>query len=118
MFAEGFEEPVFVSIDDPVLSLACRQWQENEINLLAYKEKGARWVLLGQEPETGCYIVLRAKEFEGMEKATYWKIRQAKEKLQSAFFDMDDAPKNMRDEIKIMGKRLEEIEKEVNELVG
>lgn len=117
MFVEGKEGPIFLPVDDPLVKMACRQWAGNRETLALYLQQGRNAVLIGQDHETGDYIILQPKEKANMDKAVYWKLRQANEKLQAAYFDMDDAPKAMRDEIKIMSKRLAELVNEVNALV-
>lgn len=117
MFAEGEDGPCYVPINALVVKLAASQWSENRDSLNGYLQRGRTHVLLGQDPETGDYIILRPREKENMEKSTFWGIRNAKEKLKSVYMDLEEMP-NEASEIKVMVKRLEEIEKIVDEAVN
>lgn len=113
MFAEGSEYPVYVSVHDPMVAVAARQWRENAVNLESYQAMGCDRVLLGQDPETGDYIILRPKEETDMEKSVFWAIRNAKEKLKTAYMDLEEMP-GIQKGVRVMVKQLEEWEAEVD----
>lgn len=117
MFTEGGELPIYLPLDDPLVLNAARAWSENAIVLQSLREIGRQRALIGQDPESGDYIIFRNEERDNMEKQVFWGIRNAKEKLKSVYMDMEEMPE-MQKEIRIMVKRLEEIEKAVDEAVA
>lgn len=117
MFTEGEELPIYLPLDDPLVLRAARAWTENAIVLESHRQLGCTRILIGQDPESGDYILLRNEERENMEKQVFWGIRNAKEKLKSVYMDMEEMPEHQK-EIRVMVKRLDEIEKAVDEAVN
>jgi hypothetical protein len=116
MYEEGEDGPVFIAVNDPFVLRISRSSPENRANYASAIDLQHAAVLVGLDPSSGDYIVFRPKDVNGMEKATYWKVRQANEKIQSAYFDMDDAPQEIRDDMKLISKRLEELLPRINGL--